>query len=324
MNQGKIFNAYKGIIPPLVTPLKDTDTLDVAGLEKLVEHVLTADISGIFILGTTGEFCNVSLKCREELIQRVCKAVNGRTKVLVGVADTSITESVNLAKKAADAGADSVVATPPYYYAASQPELIHYFTTLAKSLPLPLFLYNMPVHTKTVIEPATVKHVTEACDNVIGLKDSSANMNYMRSVQYQMKDHDFPIFCGPEEITADVVLLGGAGGVNGGANMFPGLYVAQYQASVTKDFEKLEIYRNKVLEISSLLYSVGKYGSSSYLQGLRCALSVLGLCDDYLPAPFQRLDKDGRKLIEERLEKLEMDAFTKKYLDKLGQISDPK
>lgn len=308
------FNKYKGIIPPLVTPLKDTDTLDVAGLERLIEHVLTADVSGLFVLGTTGEFCNVSIKCREELIERVCKLVDGRTKVLVGIADTSITESVNLAKKAADAGADSVVATPPYYYATSQPELVHFYTSLAKRLPLPLFLYNMPVHTKTVIEPATVKAVAEASDKVIGLKDSSANMNYMRSVQYQMKDKDFPLFCGPEEITADVVLLGGAGGVNGGANMFPKLYVAQYEAAVNKDFEKLEIYRNKVLEISSLLYSVGKYGSSSYLQGLRCALSVLGLCDDYLPEPFQRLDKEGRKLIEERLEKLDMENFMEVHL----------
>lgn len=314
MIQGKHFETYKGIIPPVVTPLEDTDTLDIAGLEKLIEHILTASVSGLFILGTTGEFCNISIRLREELIERVCEQVNGRTKVLVGVADTSITESVNLAKKAADAGADAVVATPPYYYATSQPELAYYFTGLAGKLPLPLFLYNMPVHTKTIIEPATVKEVAEASNNVIGLKDSSANMNYMRAVQYQMRDHDFPLFCGPEEITADAVLLGGAGGVNGGANMFPGLYVAQYEASVKRDFEKLDIYRNKVLEISSLLYSVGKYGSSNYLQGLKCALSVLGLCNDYLPEPFQRLDKNDRKLIEERLEKLDMEGFSKKHL----------
>lgn len=314
MNQESNFDKYKGIIAPMVTPLKDTDTLDLAGLEKLIEHILTANISGLFILGTTGEFCNISVKLREELIARVCQQVNGRTKVLVGVADTSVTESVNLATRASDAGADAVVATPPYYYAASQPELVHYFTSLADRLPLPLFLYNMPVHTKTVIEPATVKMVADKSGNVVGLKDSSANMNYMRSVQYQMKDYDFPLFCGPEEITADVVLFGGAGGVNGGANMFPKLYVAQYEACMRRDFESLERYRDKVQEISSLIYSVGKYGSSSYLQGLRCALSVLGICDDYLAEPFQRLDKDGRRLIERRLEELDMDGFSKNHL----------
>ncbi|MEP4531715.1 MAG: dihydrodipicolinate synthase family protein [Cyclobacteriaceae bacterium] len=314
MIQGTNFNAYKGIIPPLVTPLKDTNTLDLDGLERLVEHVLTAPISGVFILGTTGEFCHLSIKLREELIECVCKLVNGRTKVLVGVADTSITESVNLTKKAADAGADSVVATPPYYFGTSQPELTYYFTTLANKLALPLFLYNMPVHTKTVVDPGTVKAVAEASSNVIGLKDSSANMNYIRSVQYQMKDVDFPIFCGPEEITADAVLLGGAGGVNGGANMFPKLYTAQYEAAANKDFQKLEILRNKVLEISSMIYSLGKYGSSTYLQGLKCALSVLGICDDYLPEPFFRFDVSQRKVIEQRLEQLDMPNFSNQYL----------
>ncbi|MEQ8473516.1 MAG: dihydrodipicolinate synthase family protein [Marinoscillum sp.] len=308
------FDLYKGVIPPLVTPLKDTDTLDEAGLERLIEHVLTAEISGVFILGTTGEFSHLSIKLREELIEKTCKLVNGRTKVLVGVADTSITESVKLARKAADAGAESVVATPPYYFAASQPELTHYFNALAKRLPLPLFLYNMPIHTKTVVDPATVKAVFEANENVIGLKDSSANMNYIRSVQYQMKGKDFPIFCGPEEITADAVLLGGAGGVNGGANMFPRLYVEQYKAATQKDFEKLEVLRNKVLEISSMIYSLGKYGSSTYLQGLKCALSVLGICDDYMPEPFFRFDKDQRRVIEERLRLLRMEEFAKEYL----------
>ncbi len=315
MNEGKNFNEYKGIIPPLVTPLKDTNTLDQEGLEKLVEHILQAQVSGLFILGTTGEGPHMSIAIREELIKQVAKIVNGRTKILVGVADTSITESVKLAQVAADAGAGSVVATPPYYFGTSQPELTYYFQSLAEKLPLPLFLYNMPVHTKTVIEPGTVKAVAESSDNVIGLKDSSANMNYIRTVQYLMKDQDFPIFCGPEEITADAVMLGGAGGVNGGANMFPKLYTAQYEAAVNKDFEKLEILRNKVLEISQAIYSVGAYGSSSYLQGLKGALSVLGLCDDYLPEPFQRLNPEQKKVIEERLEKLEMKAFSQQYLN---------
>ncbi|MEQ8238985.1 MAG: dihydrodipicolinate synthase family protein [Cyclobacteriaceae bacterium] len=308
------FDIYKGIIPPLVTPLKDTDTLDVAGLERLIEHVLTADISGIFILGTTGEFSHLSIKLRVEMIQRTCEIVNGRTNVLVGIADTSITESANLAQAAADAGASALVVTPPYYFGTSQVELTHYFNALAKRVSLPLFLYNMPVHTKTVIETSTIKAVFEANENVVGLKDSSANMNYIRSVQYAMRDADFPIFCGPEEITADAVLLGGAGGVNGGANMFPKLYVAQYKAAVQRDFEKLELYRNKVLEISSLIYSVGKYGSSTYLQGLKCALSILGLCDDYLPEPFFRFDAVQREMIAGRLEQLDMKNFSEKHL----------
>ena len=294
----------KGIVPPLITPLKDIDTLDVEGLEKLVEHILGGGVSGLFVLGTTGEFSSLSYHLRNELVERVCKQVAGRVPVLVGVTDTSIIESENLAKKAADFGAEALVAAPPYYYAAGQPELISYFEKLAERVPLPLYLYNMPVHTKVMLEPKTVQRIAEN-PKVIGLKDSSANMTYFRLLQYTMKYHsDFQFFVGPEEMMADAVLLGANGGVNGGANMFPKLYVDLYKAAVAHDFEQIKLLQEKVLEVSSAIYTVGRYGSS-YLKGLKCALSVMGLCDDYMADPFTRFSKEKRDKVEEGLEQLD-------------------
>lgn len=294
----------KGIVPPIITPLKDIDTLDVEGLEKLVEHILAGGVSGIFVLGTTGEFSSLSYRLRNELVERVCKQVAGRVPVLVGITDTSIIESENLAKKAADFGASALVAAPPYYYSTGQPELIEYFEKLADRMPLPLYLYNMPMHTKVMIEPKTVLKISES-PKVIGLKDSSANMAYFRLLQYTMKNNpDFQLFVGPEEMMADAVVLGANGGVNGGANMFPRLYVDLYHAAVAKDFERIHLLQEKVLAISSAIYTVGKYGSS-YLKGLKCALSVMGLCDDYMADPFNRFRKEEREKIEQGLEQLD-------------------
>jgi dihydrodipicolinate synthase/N-acetylneuraminate lyase len=215
----------RGVITPLVTPLKDMDELDVGGLERLVEHVLGGGVSGIFVLGTTGEFSGLSYRLRAELIERVCRQVSDRVPVLVGITDTSITESINLAEKAAGYGAMAVVAAPPYYFPTGQPELIEYFGKLVSRVSLPVFLYNMPLHTKTIMEPATVKAIA-ADGKVAGLKDSSANMAYFRLLQYIMRDHpNFKLFVGPEEILADAVILGADGGVNGGSNLFPRLYV---------------------------------------------------------------------------------------------------
>lgn len=294
----------KGIVPPIITPLKDIDSLDVEGLEKLVEHVLAGGVSGLFVLGTTGEFSSLSYRLRNELVEQVCKQVSGRVPVLVGVTDTSIIESENLAKRAADYGAAAVVAAPPYYYAAGQPELINYFEKLAERVPLPLYLYNMPVHTKMMLEPKTVQRIAEN-EKVIGLKDSSANMTYFRLLQYTMKYHpDFQFFVGPEEMMADAVLLGADGGVNGGANMFPRLYVDLYNAAVAHDFEQIRLLQDKVLAVSSAVYTVGKFGSS-YLKGLKCALSVMGFCDDYMADPFYRFSKEKRDQIQEGLERLD-------------------
>src|SRR5437867_968915 len=104
-----------GIVPPLVTPLRDRDALDLAGLEKLIEHVLGGGVSGLFVLGTTGEGPSLSYRLRRELVERVCKQVNRRVPVLVGITDTAFVESVNVARASADAGADGLVVAPPYY-----------------------------------------------------------------------------------------------------------------------------------------------------------------------------------------------------------------
>ena len=151
----------KGIIPPMITPLKGDDQIDREGTVRLTEHILAGGVHALFLLGTTGEAQSLSYECRYDFVELVCRQVAGRVPVLVGVTDTSLDESVKLAAHAAKCGAVAVVAAAPYYFAPSQQELIEYYTALADALPLPLFLYNMPSHVKVFLEPATVKTLAE-------------------------------------------------------------------------------------------------------------------------------------------------------------------
>lgn len=293
----------KGIVPPLVTPLTDNDTLDVEGLERLIERTIAGGVHGLFLLGTTGEFASLSYKLREELIERSCKLVKGRVPVLVGISDSAFTESLNLAHKAAQYGADAVVITPPYYFSASQPELLEYLERIMQHMPLPLFIYNMPVHTKVSFAPETVKAAADI-HGIVGMKDSSANLAYFNQVNFLLKDHpEFTFMVGPEELTSQFVLLGGHGGVNGGANLFPKLYVDLYNASVARDFGRILPLQQKVMQISSTIYNVGHYGSS-YLKGLKCALSVMGICSDFMAEPFHRFKEPEREKVKKALEAL--------------------
>ncbi len=299
----KLLKPLRGIVPPLVTPLNDNNTLDVDGLERLIEHTIAGGVHGVFILGTTGEFASLSYKIRQELIEKTCQLVRDRIPVLVGIADTSFQESINLANCAKDNGADAVVLTPPYYFSSGQPELLEYLERIMVHMPLPLFIYNMPVHTKVMFAPETVKKAA-SIPGVIGMKDSSANLAYFNQVRFLLKDRpDFTFMVGPEEIMPEFVLTGGHGGVNGGANLFPKLYVDLYNASVAKDFEQIELLRDKVLQISTSIYNVGYYGSS-YLKGLKCALSVNGICNDFMAEPFHRFKKEERDKIIKALEEL--------------------
>ena len=293
----------QGIIPPMITPLKGNDELDREGAVRLIEHMLKGGVHALFILGTTGEAQSLTYRLRYEFVELVCKQVAGRVPVLVGVTDTSLDESVKLAEAAARCGAAGVVAAAPYYFAPSQQEMIEYFTALADALPLPLYLYNMPSHVKVFLEAATVKKLAEH-PNIVGLKDSSANMNYFETLLYHLGGRDdFALYVGPEELTGECVLMGADGGVNGGANMFPELYVAMYEAAKTGDVVRVRELQRRITQISVSIYTVGKYGSS-YLKGVKCALSLLGICDDYISWPYRHFRAEERAKIREALEAL--------------------
>ena len=272
-----------GIIPPLVTPLLDNDKLDIDGLERLIERLIKGGVHGLFILGTTGEAQSISYRLRHEMIKETCRINAGRLPVLVCISDTSIVESIHLAHVGAECGASAVVSAPPYYFAPGQPELAEFYEDLIPQLPLPIFLYNMPSHTKVNFAPATIQRIARN-PQVVGFKD-------------------FAMLVGPEEITAECVLLGGHGGINGGANMFPELYVDLYLAAVARDMETVSRLQPLVMQISSSIYTVGQHGSS-YLKGLKCALSLLGVCDDFVAAPFHRFNVPEREKIRKALEAL--------------------
>lgn len=295
----------RGVIAPMITPLKGNDELDLEGVKRLTEHLIAGGVHAIFLLGTTGEAQSLTYRLRFELVETVCRQTSGRIPILVGVTDTAFDESVRLAAHALRCGAVGAVAAPPYYFAPSQQELIEYYVALADALPLPLYLYNMPSHVKVSLEPATVKTLAEH-PNIIGLKDSSANMTYFQTLLYHLGGRDdFALYVGPEELTGECVLMGADGGVNGGANIFPELYVAMYAAACAHDIARVRELQRRIMRISSSLYNVGKY-ESSYLKGVKCALSLLGVCDDYLSYPYRKFRAEERCRIQKALDALEL------------------
>ena len=290
-----------GIIPPLVTPLVNNDTLDVESLERLIEHLIAGGVHGLFILGTTGEEQSLSYALRKQMIIRSARINRGRLPLLVCITDTSIEESIHLAQMAAEQGADGVVSAPPYYFAPGQPELAQFYEELVPQLPLPVYLYNMPSHVKVNFAPDTVRRIARN-PQVVGFKDSSANAVYFQSVLYKMRERpDFAMLVGPEEITGECVLLGAHGGINGGANMFPELYVSMYNAAKAGDLRRIVQLQQLIMQISTTIYTVGKHGSS-YLKGLKCALSLLGIInDDFVASPFYKFDPPERDRIRQAL-----------------------
>ena len=301
---------FSGLIPPMVTPLDPKRRLDKVGVKKMVKHLLDGGVDGIFLLGTTGEGPHLSYAIRRELVKTVCAEVRrlGRAvaprpprpavPVLVGITETDIEDAIAFAKECKAFGASGVVAAPPYYFKLTQAECLAWFTELANRLPLPLVIYDMPAHTDTTIEPATIAKLA-AHPNIVAMKDSSSVIALFNKYRVALEPFadSFSLFMGPDEAMGEAVLLGADGGVCTGANLWPRKFKDMYLAAKEGNVEKVRALQKFTTTSSYLLYGLGQ-GQIGFLKGVKAALSEMGLIKNVLAAPFEPFS--GKELAKVR------------------------
>ena len=298
----------KGILPPMVTPLLDNGTIDYEGARRIADRMMDAGVSAIFLLGTTGESQSIAMHLRFEFVEKMCAHIAGRVPVLVAITETSMEDSLDLARHAAKCGAAALVVAPPYYFPANQDELVAYYRALADASPLPIFLYNMPSKVKVFLEVPTVVALSQH-PNIIGLKDSSGNLAYFHEVLARFKGSDFAVYMGPEELAGEVILEGADGGVSGGANLYPELFVQMYKAASAGDKAQLAQIQSRIMYLSENLYRLDPGSDASFLRGLKCALQAKGLCCGYVAWPYRAYEG----ATAERVRQIVADLDAKNY-----------
>ncbi|MBM1105113.1 dihydrodipicolinate synthase family protein [Aurantibacter crassamenti] len=297
----------RGIIPPMITPLTEDYKLDETGLKVLIEHLISGGVHGIFLLGSNGEGPSLSNTIRKELITKACEYIDKRVPVLVGITDTSFDGSIEIAEHSKTAGADAVVIAPPYYFPISDAEMDEYLNTLIPKLPLPFLLYNMPSCTKMNLSLETVKKGKEL--GALGVKDSSGNLDYLNSLIDAFSDSpEFAVIAGAEGFLPATIERGGHGAVAGGANIFPRLFVDLYDAALAKEEDKIVELLKKVNHINDTIYSVGKT-PSRITKGIKCGVSVLGICDDYMAMPLHRFGAVERDKVKCHIENFKKESM---------------
>jgi 2-dehydro-3-deoxy-D-pentonate aldolase len=289
----------RGIIVPMVSPLLAEDEVDVDGLERLLEHMLAGGVHGFFALGTCGEGPSLHEPTRRAVVEKTCQIVNGRVPVLVSVADTSPAASRSMAQFAMDVGATAAVAAPPYYLPLEPNELIIWARSLARSIPLPLILYNMPGLTKVWYTPAVVQTLLDE-ENIIGMKDSSGDLTYFRELaNIKAQRPEWTLLMGPEHLLVESMQLGGDGGVNGGANVCPKIFANLFRAIEAKDARETEIGVAKAQQLGEI-YQFGS-GAAAVIRGLKGALAEKGICSGFVAPPLLELGSRERGFLREIL-----------------------
>jgi dihydrodipicolinate synthase/N-acetylneuraminate lyase len=273
----------KGTVVPLVTPLSTPYKLDVDGLARMIDYVVDGDMSAIFVLGSTGEGPALPWVLRREMVKRSVEFVSKRIPLLVNVSSDSAGESVKFAMFSESSGADAVVASPPCYLPNSDDELFEFYRTMARSVSIPVYVYNMPELTKVFIGLEVLKRILEL-PNIGGIKDSSGNFDFFTRLLELFRGCDaLSIFMGPDTLTRKALEMGADGGVNAGANLRPEFYSGLYKAVLNGDCAQAFSYEESILLLQEI-YKV-RPGSVGVIRGLKRMLSEKGLIRNVLSFP---------------------------------------
>ncbi|SIR56737.1 dihydrodipicolinate synthase family protein [Natronorubrum thiooxidans] len=235
----ELHHALSGITCPVVTPFDDAGAIDDDAFVDVLEQLLEGGIDGVFPCGTTGEFASLTREERRHVHDLAVEHAGGEVPVLAGAAATSVAEAVTYTEDAADAGADAAVVTPPYFHTANDPAGNRRFLEqVADQSPLPVLLYNIPVCTGGRMEPETLAAVATH-DNIVGLKDSSGDLEYFLSVMRQTPD-DFCMLQGYDALLVPALRMGADGGLNALSNVAPQQYAELYETFDERRGEALQ------------------------------------------------------------------------------------
>jgi 4-hydroxy-tetrahydrodipicolinate synthase len=198
------------VITAMATPFDGDGALDLERAEQLADWLLTHGNDGLVVAGSTGEGATLSDQEKVDLWRAVAGVASGRGCVIAGTGTYDTAHSIHLTKEAAAAGCDAALVVTPYYNRPPQRGLDAHFRAVAAATDLPNVLYNIPSRTATVIEADTLLTLAHEVDNIVGVKDATADFGTAARVIRDAPE-GFEVLSGNDNDTFPLVCLGATG-----------------------------------------------------------------------------------------------------------------
>ena len=210
---------FEGLYTALITPFRGGN-IDFPSFERMIEKQIQGGVDGLVVLGSTGESSTVPFDEHIELVKKAVAIVKGRVNVVAGTGANSTKEAVWLSGEAEKAGVDGVLLVNPYYNKPTQRGLIVHFETIAKSISIPVILYNIPGRTGVNFEPAGVKELIQRVNNISAMKEASGDINQMMNLVELCGDR-LTLLSGDDNMLLPVLAIGGRGIISVLSNLLP-------------------------------------------------------------------------------------------------------
>ena len=230
-------NLLKGIYVPIITPVTEDEKVDVERLRKQVNYIIGKGVHGILAHGSNGEFYMFDDDDYELITKTIVEETKGRVPVLMGIGAIRTSKAVKLAQMGKRIGVDGLSVLQPMFLKPTDEELFLYFKAIADSVgELPVLLYNNPRIGYTM-SADLVEKVAKEVKNIVGMKDSSGDINQLMEFIRRTRNLEFKVFGGKDTMIYASLAVGGVGAVCSTANMFPEIVTEIYNKYIEGDLK---------------------------------------------------------------------------------------
>jgi 4-hydroxy-tetrahydrodipicolinate synthase len=258
-----------GIIPAQVTSFNRDGTLDLEGVRKNTEYLISTGVWGILVCGSTGEAAALEPHERVQVVQTAKQTAQGRVKIIAGTGAPVTAETIRLSQQAQEAGADALLVITPFYVIPTQDGLYAHFKAVNDAVDIPIIMYNLPQHTLVDFEMETLQKLA-ALKNIVGLKESSCRTGYVANA-LALVGKKISIIEGGDDVVYPSLCLGVAGSIVALGNLAPKELVAIFNHVRAGEYDQAREVYFQILPIARAI-SV----SENFPAGVKAGVELLG------------------------------------------------
>lgn len=263
----------------MVTPFTSSNNIDFEATERLVEYLIAGGTNFIVALGTTGEASTLSEKERNDFVRFVVQKCSARVPVIVGIGGNDTGKVSETIRSSNLEGCSAILSVTPYYNKPTQNGLYQHFSTIAKVSKLPIIVYNVPGRTGVNMAAETTLRLAHDVPNIIGVKEASGNLNQMSYI-LRDKPEQFLVLSGDDGLLLPQLSIGADGVISVLGNALPKPFANMIDLAQHNRYNEAQKIHLSLVQIIDLLFAEGNPG------GVKAALSVLGIINNYLRLPL--------------------------------------
>jgi len=263
-------DGFRGVFPAIITPFTPEGEVNEEAFRKVMEFDIQAGARGFWVCGGSGESVLLEDEERVRIAEIAVDQAKGRAKIILHVGALTTRRTARMAEQVREKGADAIAAVPPFFYSATDQEIVDHYRTVAAAADLPFFVYNLPQSTQVDVTPDLMQKIIDEVPQTVGLKHSGPTWNV--STVGRFADMGLVTFVGNSGILLPALTMGAVGTIDGPPCVAPEPFVEVYDAYVAGDLKRAEEGTKRAVSIAALFHRPNAIARMKVVAGARVGI----------------------------------------------------